>query len=78
MGLLRDSRCLRLENGELPLELLPELQELTYLGSGDEGDAFTSLIDFGQKADRPGTLVSRSPRPRPSKPSSDDFAITSE
>jgi hypothetical protein len=30
-GLVEElSRCLRLEDGELPLELLPELQELTY------------------------------------------------
>ena len=35
------SRCLRLEDGELPLELLPELQELTDFGS----DAFTPFID---------------------------------
>ena len=32
-GLVEEiSRCLRLEDGELPLELLPELQEFTYLG----------------------------------------------
>ena len=29
------SHCLLLEDGELPLELLPELQELTYFGSCD-------------------------------------------
>ena len=34
------SRCLRLEDGKLPLELLPELQELAYFGSGDAGDPF--------------------------------------
>jgi hypothetical protein len=34
-GLVRDlSRCLPSEGGEHPLELLPELQGLTYLGSG--------------------------------------------
>jgi hypothetical protein len=31
------SRFLQLEDGELPLELLPDLQELTYSGSGDTG-----------------------------------------
>jgi hypothetical protein len=32
-GIVKDiSRCLRLDDGELPLELLPELQELTYSG----------------------------------------------
>jgi hypothetical protein len=31
-GLVEElSRCLRLEDGELPLEPLPELQRLTYL-----------------------------------------------
>ena len=53
------SRCLRLEDGELPLELLPELQELTYYGSGDAGDAFTPFIDARQNAGHPVTLVFR-------------------
>jgi hypothetical protein len=76
-GLVEElSRCLRLEDGELPLELLPELQELKYYGSRDTGDAFTSFIDARQNAGRPVTLVRRSPRRRPSKPSSDDPAIT--
>jgi hypothetical protein len=48
------SRCLQLDNGELPLELLPELQKLTYSGSRDE---FTSFIDTRQNAGRPVTLV---------------------
>ena len=39
------SRCLRLDDGEHPLELLPELQELTYSASGNANDAFTSFID---------------------------------
>jgi hypothetical protein len=59
-GLVEDlSRCLRLEDGELPLELLPELQELTYSGSGDTGDGFTSFIDARRNAGRPVTLVRR-------------------
>ena len=60
------SRCLRLEDGELPLELLPELQELTYSGSGDTGDAFTPFIDARRDAGRPVSLVRRSPSPSPS------------
>src|SRR6202012_5551060 len=41
-GLVKElSRCLKLDDGELPLELLPELQEITHSGSGDTGDAFT-------------------------------------
>jgi hypothetical protein len=51
------SRSLRLEDGELPLELLPELQELTYSGSDDTGNAFTSFINSRQNAGRPVTLV---------------------
>jgi len=44
-GLIEEvSRCLRLEDGELPLELLPALPELTYSGSGGAGDGFTSFI----------------------------------
>jgi hypothetical protein len=57
-GLVEDlSHCLQLEGGELPLELLPELQELTYSGSADTGDGFTSFIDARQNAGRPVTLV---------------------
>ena len=48
------------EDGELPLELLPELQELTYSGTGG---AFNSFIETRQNADRPITLVRRSPIP---------------
>jgi hypothetical protein len=62
-GLVKElSRSLRSDDGELPLrmELLPELQELTYSGSGDAGDApaFTSFINARQNAGRPVTLVS--------------------
>ena len=57
-GLVEElSRCLRLEDKEFPLELLPELQELTYSGSRDTDDAFTSFIDARQNAGRPVTLV---------------------
>ena len=50
------SGCLRLEDGELPLEVLPELQEVTYDGRGD-ADAFTPFIDSRQTAGRPVTLI---------------------
>jgi hypothetical protein len=57
-GLVDDlSGCLQLEDGELPLEVLPELQELTYYGSGDVGDVFTSFVDARRNAGRPITLV---------------------
>ena len=57
-GLVKElSRSLRLDDGELPLELLPELEELAYSGSGDAGDGFKSFIDARQNAGRPVTLV---------------------
>ena len=57
------SRCLRLEDGELPLDLLPELQELGYSESRDTGDAFTSFIDARQNTSHPVTLVCLGPGP---------------
>jgi hypothetical protein len=62
------SHCLRLEDGELPLELFPELQGLTYFGSGDAGQAFTPFIDARKNAGRPVTLFRYNPNPSPSKP----------
>jgi hypothetical protein len=62
------SRCLRLDDGEFPLELLPELQELKYPGSGDARNAFTSFIGARKNAGRPVKLVRRRPRPKPSQP----------
>jgi hypothetical protein len=51
------SHSLQLEDGEAPLELLPELQELTYSGSGNAGDVFTSFIDARQNAGSPVALM---------------------
>jgi hypothetical protein len=63
-GLVEElSRCLQLDDGELPLELLPELQELTYFGSGN---TFTSFVDSRRTAGRPITLVRRGLSPDPS------------
>jgi hypothetical protein len=57
-GLVKElSRCLRLDDEEHPLELLPELQVLRYSGSGDTGDLFTSFTDARQNAGRPVTLT---------------------
>ena len=47
-------------DGELALELFPELQKLIYYG--DTGDAFTPFIDARQNTGRPVTLVRSSPR----------------
>ena len=71
------SRCLRSEDGELPLELLPELEELTYFGNRDTGDAFTSFIEARQNAGRPVKLVRHNYNPRPSSPPSKVPTITS-
>jgi hypothetical protein len=58
-GLVKDlSRSLRLEAGDFPLDLLPELEELKYPGSSDTGDAFTSFVDARKNSGRPVTLVS--------------------
>ena len=55
-GLVVDlSRCLRSNDGELPPEVFPELQELTYSGSGI-GDIF-SIIDPHQNAGHPIILT---------------------
>ena len=72
------SRCLRLENEELPLELLPELQELQYYGSGDAGVAFSPFIDARKNAGRPVTLCYRDPSPSAPESSPKAPAITSE
>ena len=52
------SRCLRLEDRELPLDP----QELTYFRGHHTGDVFTSCTDSRQNAGRPVTLVRRSLR----------------
>ncbi|KAI0271762.1 hypothetical protein BGY98DRAFT_1100250 [Russula aff. rugulosa BPL654] len=70
-GLVEEfSRYLGLDDGELPPELLPELQELTYSGSSNPGDAFTPFIDARQNAGRPVSfkLVHRSPKPKSLRP----------
>jgi hypothetical protein len=66
-GLVRElSRFLPLEDREHPLELLPELQGLTYSGSGNANDAFTSFIDARQNAGRPVTLIKSHTESEPS------------
>jgi hypothetical protein len=56
-GLVKElARCLQSEDGEDPSELLPELQEVIYSGSGDIDDAFTSFIDSRQSSGHPDAL----------------------
>jgi hypothetical protein len=58
LGLVEElSRCLELDDGELPSELLPKLQELTYSESGNTGDAFASFIDARRNAGHPVVLT---------------------
>jgi len=65
-GLVKElSRCLRSEDGELPLDPLPELQELTHFWNRDTVDAFTSFIDARQNIGRPVMLVRLLPRRSP-------------
>ena len=54
------SCCLGLEDGELPLDILPELKELTYSGRDDADDVFTSFIDARQNTRRQVTLIRHS------------------
>ena len=50
------SRSLQLEDGESPMELLPELKELSYLSLSNT-NAFTPFIDARRVAGHPVTLV---------------------
>jgi hypothetical protein len=65
-----------LDDEELPLEVLPELKELTYSGNSNTGDGFTSFIDACQNAGRPVTLV-HSSNQRPLESSFEASTITS-
>ena len=63
-GLVEElTRCLELDDEEPPLGMFPELQELTYSGSGNTGGAFSSFINARRDAGRPVTLLRRSPSP---------------
>ena len=71
-GLIQElSRCLRPEDGECPLGLLPELQELAYSGGSNAGDTFIPFIDARRDTGRSITLIRRSPSPSRSESSSE-------
>ena len=53
------SCCLQLDDGEHPLELLPELQELIYSRTSAVSDALTKFIDARKNAGRPVILTRR-------------------
>ena len=60
-GLVEElSRCLRQDGEEHPLELLPELQKLTYCGRGN-ADGLTSFIEARQNSGRPVDLMCHRP-----------------
>jgi hypothetical protein len=70
-------RCLQLDDGEVPPDLLPELQELTYFGRSDTDVSFTPFINARRNAGRPVTLVRQSPAPSRSESPSEGPTITS-
>jgi len=51
------SRSLQVDGGESPIELLPELKELSYSYDRGFDNAFTAFIDARRIAGRPVTLV---------------------
>ncbi|KAH9955676.1 hypothetical protein BC827DRAFT_830422 [Russula dissimulans] len=53
------SRSLQSHERESPLQLLPELEELSYYALGDIDDAFTAFIDARRISGHPVTLVHR-------------------
>ena len=53
----RVSDCLRPDDEESPMELLPKLKELEYMSSDNAGDVFTSFIDAREKASHPVTQI---------------------
>ena len=62
-GLVKELSCsLRPDDGKLTLELLPELQKLTYSWSNNAGDGFASFIDARKNAGRPVATVVLSDR----------------
>ena len=51
------SRSLQIDDGESAMELLPELEGLSYYASGERGDAFISFTDARRNVGHPVTLV---------------------
>jgi len=51
------ARCLELEDGELPLDLLTELHELRYSRNSNTDNEFAPFINARQNASRPITVV---------------------
>jgi len=59
-GLIKDlSLSLQWDDGEPPLDLLPQLKELVYSANGDVDDAFTSFIRAREVAGHSVSLVRR-------------------
>jgi hypothetical protein len=59
-GLIRElSRSLRVEDGESPMELLPELKELSFPESSNGEEEFTSFIDARRSAGNTVSIVEK-------------------
>jgi hypothetical protein len=50
-------RSLQMDEGESPMELLPELKELGYITSSRAGEAFTAFVDARRDAGHPVVLA---------------------
>jgi hypothetical protein len=57
------ARCLELDDGELPLDVLPELHELAYSRNTDTDNEFALFINARQNAGRPIMLVDQAKAP---------------
>jgi len=55
------SHSLQFEDGESPVEVLPELNGLSYCNFAEFDDAFTAFIDARRLAGRPVTVVDHNP-----------------
>ncbi|KAH9955687.1 hypothetical protein BC827DRAFT_831092 [Russula dissimulans] len=53
------ARSLLAEDGESPTDLFPNLEEISYSGTGDAEDALAAFINIRQNAGRPVTLVGK-------------------
>jgi hypothetical protein len=75
--LMQLSDSLQIEDGESPMELFPELKELTYCAFDDDDDAFNAFVDTRQNYGHPVTLIRRLMTRLPS-PSESFFSATSQ
>jgi hypothetical protein len=75
--LMQLSDSLQIEDGESPMELLPELKELSYCAFDDDDDAFNAFVDARQNYGHPVALIRRLMTRLPG-PSESFFSATSQ